>query len=105
MTKKRMTPWHVTQDPFLLRRMGKLGEELNECGKAANRIIIQGIDGVDPKTGITNKDELAKEIADVLAQCECSIEALKLDRVFIAQRKQEKIEQMDDWEAVLKEQA
>lgn len=37
-------PWHPEKDAVRLKHLGKLAEELNECGAAVSRCIIQGID-------------------------------------------------------------
>lgn len=85
---------------MILRRVGKTGEEAAELGKVCSRITIQGLDGVDPATGISNREALAKEIADVLAQCKCTINALGLDDSAIRARSHFKVAQMAEWEAM-----
>ncbi len=64
---KHLNPWHPMSDPVDLKHMGKLIEELTECGSAAARCLIQGIMESEPDTGQINKAWLEKEIADVLA--------------------------------------
>lgn len=49
-----------------------------------------------------NLTKLEKEIADVIAQCSCTIEDLELDKDFINKRIRDKIEQMAEWEAMFK---
>ena len=44
-------PWHPITDKVDLKYLGKLGEELNECGSAVSRCIIQGVDEREPVTG------------------------------------------------------
>lgn len=95
-----VTKWVPVQDPHLLRRMGKLGEEVNELGCVASRIIIQGIDEFDPSSGDKNRLRLEKEIADVLAQCYCCIAELGLDDDYIQKRKERKIHAMGVWEGL-----
>lgn len=86
---------------MILRRVGKTGEECAELSKVCSRITIQGIDGIDPVSGESNRQAMAKEIADVMAQCLISIEALGLDMATIYGRKRDKMAQMAEWEAML----
>jgi hypothetical protein len=92
--------WIPTTNLMMLRRMGKLLEELNECGSVAARCIIQGIDEVDPATGSTNRLRLWQEVADVYAQLDCTVTALNLPVVFIDERRERKKEYMREWEAM-----
>lgn len=96
----KMTKWITESDPMILRRIGKTGEECAELSKVCSRITIQGLDGVDPATGETNRAALAKEIADVVAQCYTTISALGLDEHAIRVRGIEKQRQMAEWEAM-----
>ena len=95
-----ITKWTPTTNLIMLRRMGKLGEELAELSVVTNRCIIQGIDEIDPASGKVNRLRLEHEIADVLAQCWTTIETLKLDVPAICQRKEYKMDQMREWEAM-----
>jgi hypothetical protein len=67
-------PWHPMTVAVDLKHLGKLGEELNECGSAASRCIIQGIDEAEPATGEVNRAWLEKEMADVIANIELCVE-------------------------------
>lgn len=96
-----MQPWKVTQDPLTLRRMGKLGEELGELQAVVSRIIIQGIDAIDPSTGKPNRQRLEEEMADVHAQLGCTTGDLHLDAERIRARAATKVQQMLEWEEVL----
>lgn len=98
--KPRLTKWVPETNPMILRRVGKTGEELAEAAKICSRITIQGIHGVDSATGLTNLEALAREVADVMAQCRTTIEALNLPRKFIDARVAEKQRQMAEWEAM-----
>lgn len=95
-----LSKWTPTTDLMMLRRMGKLLEELGELTNVAARCIIQGIDEVDPGTGKVNRLRLENEIADVLAQCRCTIDALGLDDHAIRVRVEDKRDQMRRWEAM-----
>ncbi|MCB2071195.1 MAG: hypothetical protein KDF67_17050 [Ottowia sp.] len=95
-----VTKWIPESDPMVLRRVGKTGEECAELAKVCSRITIQGLDGVDPVTGISNREALAKEIADVIAQCDVTVQALGLDMDAIDARSVDKKRQMREWEAM-----
>lgn len=97
---KRVTKWTPTTQLSMLRRMGKLLEELNECGSVAARCIIQGIDEVDPSSQRVNRDRLGDEMADVLAQIECTVAMLDYDRDALALRVERKLASMAAWEAM-----
>lgn len=92
--------WTPTTDLLMLRRMGKLIEELGELSVVASRCVIQGIDEVDPGSQRLNRDRLEREIADVYAQLDCTVLALKLNQHFIHTRKLDKRKQMGEWEAM-----
>lgn len=94
----KMNKWTPTTDLTILRRMGKTGEEAAELLAVTSRIIIQGIDEIDPSSGKTNRQRLEEEIADVYAQLDCTIDALYLDISAIARRRGVKVEQMLEWE-------
>lgn len=98
-----MSKWTPTTDLLMLRRMGKLIEELGELSNVAARCIIQGIDETDPGTGKVNRLRLEHEIADVMAQCRVTIEALGLDMGAISLRSAQKRAQMQEWEALFED--
>lgn len=81
-----VSPWVPISDALDLKHLGKLGEELNECGSATARCIIQGVDGTEPVTGKVNRRWLEEEIADVLANVELVTARFGLDREFIERR-------------------
>lgn len=95
-----LSKWTPTTDLMMLRRMGKLIEELGELSNVAARCIIQGIDEIDPGTGKENRLRLEHEIADVIAQCSTTIKMLKLDSQSITDRAVAKEAQMAEWEAM-----
>jgi len=78
---KHSNPWHPMTNPVDLAHIGKLLEELNECGSAAARCQIQGIDESEPETGELNRAWLKKEIADVIANIELVEERFNLGRL------------------------
>ena len=95
-----MNKWTPTTDLLTLRRMGKLLEELGEASNVAARVIIQGIDEVDPGSGKVNRERLENELADVQAQIGCTVLAFDLDQDRMARRTTEKMRQMAEWEAL-----
>lgn len=95
-----LAKWIPTNDPLMLRRMGKLGEELGEAQAVASRVIIQGIDAIDPSSGRVNRHRLQDELADVQAQIGCTVLALGLDQDYMARRTADKMRQMAEWEAM-----
>jgi hypothetical protein len=90
-------PWIPISDPVDLKHLGKLGEELNECGAATSRCIIQGLDGLEPVTGKPNRLWLQDEIADVLANAELVIARFGLDQRAIDDRKALKLAKLSTW--------
>lgn len=97
VTGLALNPWHPMTDPIDLKHLGKFGEELNECGAAVSRCIIQGIDEAEPVTGKVNKDWLEDEIADVLAGAELNMRRFNLDRDKIEKRKAKKMAHLSAW--------
>lgn len=100
MADPKMNKWTPTTDLVTLRRMGKLTEELGELQAVAARVVIQGLDEVDPGTGKVNRQRLLDELADVQAQIGCTLLAFDLDQDYLARRVAEKIRQMREWEAM-----
>ena len=94
-----LDPWHPMTDPVDIKTLGKLTEELNECGAATARCLIQGIDESNPETGEPNRTWLENEIADVLANIELTMIRFKLDPVRIDQRITEKLVRLRAWHA------
>lgn len=100
-----LNPWHPTTRPIDLKHLGKFGEELNECGSAVSRCIIQGIDEREPVTGKSNREWLEDEIADVTANMALVSEHFDLDHERIFKRVMRKMEQLRAWHSMLEEQA
>ena len=99
-TMKPPSPWIPMSDPVDVKHLGKLCEELNECGAAASRGLIQGIDEPEPTTGKINRAWLAEEIADVLANVELVTERFNLPLHAIIARKERKKANLRIWHAV-----
>ena len=94
----KVTMWIPISNKMLLRRMGKTGEECAELLAVTNRIIIQGIDEIDPSSGETNRQRLIDEIADVYAQLDETVKKLLLDKRYIEKRRERKRGYMEEWE-------
>lgn len=75
----RISPWLPEQDRLHLAVLGKLAEECNELAIRATRCIIQGIDEADPESRRSNRIEMQREIADVLACIATAEEHFRLD--------------------------
>lgn len=90
-------PWHPMSDPVDLKHLGKLSEELNECGAAVARCIIQGINEAEPVTGKINKKWLEDEIADCYANFALVIDRFKLDTASMSERVLKKKKHLKAW--------
>lgn len=77
-TTDRISPWMPETDQFRLAVLGKLAEEASELASRSARCIIQGLDEKDPDTGRSNREELAREVADVEACLEIARETLAI---------------------------
>ncbi len=97
-----ITAWQPDEDPLLQRRMGKSLEELGELIAVCARIQIQGFYATDPATGLSNRVRLECEMGDVLAQIECNLNHLPVDRAAVMARRRHKVEQMAQWEELLR---
>jgi NTP pyrophosphatase (non-canonical NTP hydrolase) len=100
-TSWALNPWVPMTRPIDLKHLGKFGEELNECGAAVNRCIIQGIDEAEPVTGKVNRAWLEDEIADVLANVELVIGHFGLDMQRIYLRSEKKKKHLGGWHSML----
>lgn len=97
MTDRHLNPWHPMTDETDLAHLGKLAEELAECGAVVARCIIQGIGGSEPSTGKPNKVWLEDEIADVYATIEKVVQRFELDDARIFGRKIAKEDRLTAW--------
>lgn len=95
-----LNPWHPMTDPVDLKHLGKLAEELNECGAAVARCIIQGIDEHEPTTAKLNRTWLEEEIADVEANLRLVKQRFNLDERHIATRAARKEKHLTEWHAL-----
>lgn len=93
-----VTKWKLAEDAMLRRRMGKTGEELGELSSVVSRILIQGIDEVDPASGKPNRQRLEEETGDVYAQLDENVDRLGLDGIAISERRAKKRAHMQEWE-------
>lgn len=85
-------PWWPVTDPLDVKHLGKAVEETGELVSIMGRILTQGVDGVDPKSGKCNRVAMEDEIADVIAKVESLCERFSLDVDRINRRKLEKRE-------------
>lgn len=92
-----VSDWQPITDIVLLAALGKMIEELGELVNIAGRMIIQGVDGVDPASGKINIDKMADEIADAAATSHLVVELLKLDVNAMKVRSIRKIEYKRPW--------
>ena len=99
--REHLNPWQPITVPITLKHLGKLAEELNECGSAVARCIIQGVDGTEPDTGKVNREWLQEEIADVIANAQLVIEHLGLCQECIDARVINKKQRLRTWHAML----
>lgn len=75
----KISAWMPETDPHVIAVLAKLGEEANELSGRALRCIMQGIDELDPETDRTNRQELAREVSDVIACMTILYERLGID--------------------------
>ncbi len=90
-------PWHPMTNARDIKTLGKLGEEAGELATVACRAIIQGIEEINPETGMTNREWLTKEIADVRANSRMAIERFGLDEEAIDARANRKYDFQTIW--------
>lgn len=99
-----VTAWHVEEDKFRKRKLGKSLEELSELSCVLARCLIQGVDEVDPSSGKVNRVRMQEEVADVYAQLNLLVLAFKLNEEEISERIVDKINSMKKWEQLIIEE-
>jgi hypothetical protein len=95
--KTMPSPWVPISSPILIAIIGKTLEELGELISALGRMLIQGVQGVDPKTGKTNTQMVTEEIADVNAKTAELVDELGLDTEEIHKRSLAKVAFSGSW--------
>ncbi len=90
-----ISPWMPETDTHTLAAIGKLAEEANELAGRIARIVIQGLEGIDPDSGKTNREEVEREIADVEAAV--VVAKYKLGLTVSDQRRSDKISGFYRW--------
>lgn len=98
-----ISPWVPMKRAIDLKHLGKLAEELNECGAAVARCIIQGIDESEPVTGKPNREWLEDELADVLANLMLVGDHFGLNVRRMDERARVKCERLRAWHKMLEE--
>lgn len=91
------SPWKPITNETDLKHLGKLGEEAGELVTAVSRTIIQGIDGIDPKTNQVNREWLEDEMADVMALVAHNIRHFKLNEARVMERMEAKMKYAEPW--------
>lgn len=97
-----LSPWLPEQDRITLAAVGKLGEEAAELAGICARCVIQGLDGIEPETGVPNQVALEKEMADVGAAGAVAIEALSLNQGAMRIRTMKKIDHLTNWHELIR---
>ncbi|WP_246658399.1 hypothetical protein [Rhizobium sp. FKY42] len=101
LNEHQITLWLPEPDVFAHQAIGKLIEEMGEASAIAARILIQGLDQSDPKSGIPNRQALAKELADVAASIGFVQGITMIDRM--PERTSEKLTGFAKWVELLNE--
>lgn len=96
-TGEFVSTWIPETDKQILAAIAKLGEECSELTKVCFRVVMQGINGVDPKTGESNMLSLRKELADVKALSTVVQEFFDLNESEFESRVEEKIAHKKAW--------
>lgn len=95
--KHKLSTWIPCTDVRHLSVLGKLGEETAELSRIISRMIIQGVDGVDPDTGVSNLVALQEEIADVKGLSQLATEHFLLNPTAIDDRAEKKYLMKKRW--------
>lgn len=89
--------WQPITNKADLAHLGKLGEEICECGASLFRCIIQGVYEAQPVTGKINKEWLEDEIADIQALLSFAMTRFELNKNRIDERIKRKIAYKKPW--------
>lgn len=95
-----LNPWNPITDPVTLKHIGKLQEELGELQAALARVLIQGIDEVEPVTKKSNRLWLTEEMGDVHAGLKLLVEHFDLDYEAMFTRAEIKSKRLREWHAM-----
>jgi len=98
---KPLNPWVPMSDPLDVAVLGKLMEEASELVSAAARCLIQGVGEIEPITGKPNREWLADEIADVIANLKKAAAHFGLSETDIFARALMKEGRLDRWHAMI----
>ena len=97
--KSEPTPaWQPVTDKVTVKRLSKLMEEAGELISVCARCLAQGLDGVNPDNGKSNRRWLEEELSDVAANLDLVHEHFTLDTDFIQARMAEKRERQLQWQ-------
>jgi hypothetical protein len=96
-TVEQLNPWRPITDSVDLKHLGKFLEELGECTAATSRVLIQGLNEVEPVTRKPNREWFEEEIADVLANIDLVCDRFDLNRDFISRRVSDKKFRLRTW--------
>lgn len=88
-------PWHPMNNSRDIKTVGKFLEELGEGVAAVARSLIQGIDGLDPRSGKPNKESVEDELADIIANLSLVEERFNL--TISTDRIKKKLNQLRQW--------
>lgn len=91
------SPWIPETNPVRCAVLGKSVKELSELAGIVGRCQIQGIEGCEPVSGVTNLASLEDEIADVEALIEHLKIEFRLSHVRIRLRRQRKFDYLNAW--------
>lgn len=99
--EKPLNPWQPERDALRLAVLGKLLEELGEATAIVARCIIQGIDEVEPTTGMPNRTAAEDEFADAVTTIGMAAEFFCLDTTRMRERGIKKRAHLERWHALI----
>lgn len=101
MLGSKISPWMGEPDPVKKQVLAKMAEELSECAARVARCQAAGINDIDPDTGRTNKEELEREMADVVATFKLS--DIEIDTNINIERITTKLNGFNRWMVIIRE--